>query len=174
MAENSGNSLSLLPKDKADLLGRIQNEWEALDRLVSRLSEDQLNVRDSGGWSTKDNLAHLASWEQFMILCYLQKRPAYQSIQIDEKTFKKLDENGINEILFRRNKDQSAAEVLKLFRDSHQQVLAYLEKIPFEELMKALDKDDPEAKPVILWVIGDTYDHYSEHQANIRKLIQQK
>jgi hypothetical protein len=170
MAEND---LSPLPKDKAALLRSIQNEWEPLDQLVSQLSEEQLNVRDSGGWSTKDNLAHLASWEQFMLLCYLQKQPAYEAIQIDQETFAQLDESGINDVIFRRNKDRSTAEILKMFRDSHHQVMAYLETAPFQELMAPLKKDDPEGRPVILWIIGNTYDHYSEHQANIQKLIQQ-
>ena len=170
MADNDSSSL---PKDKADLVGRIQNEWEALDRLVSQLSEEQLNIRDSGGWSIKDNLAHLASWEQFMLLCYLQKRPANESMQIDEKTYAGLDETGINDIIFRRNKDRSTADVLKWFHDSHRQVLAYLEKTSFQELMKPLEMDDPKGRPTILWVIGNTYNHYSEHKATIQKLIRQ-
>ncbi len=173
MSENIGNSDTSLPVNKTQLMSHIRDEWNALDQLISRLTADQLNQRGSGPWSIKDNLAHLASWEEFMVLHYLHKQPAYQAMQIEEDTFKQLDETNINKILFQRHRMRSPDEVLTFFRNTHQWVLDTLEKMPFSELMKPLDTNDPEARPVLLWVIGNTYDHYAEHRVNIEKILAQ-
>ena len=171
MSENGENTGTNLPKSKAQLMARIQNVWNALDQMVSQLTEDQLNLRGGGTWSIKDNLAHLASWEEFMILCYLQKHPAYQAMQIDEEAFRQMDEDATNEVLFQRHRGQSSTDVLKFYRDTHHKVLDTLDKMTFDELMKPYNANDPKARPVILWVIGNTYDHYQEHQVNIKKIL---
>jgi len=31
--------------------------------------------------------------------------------------------------------------------------------------------DDPEKRPLLLWVIGDTSDHFAEHRAVIERML---
>jgi hypothetical protein len=92
---------------------------------------------------------------------------------VDEATWKMLDENGVNAILHERNKARPASEVLADRRRSHEQVVAALEKMPFADLMKPLF-EDPQARPLIGWVIGNTYEHYLEHRNSIEALIAQR
>jgi len=157
-----------IPQDKADLQERIQREWAVLEQVVNQLSEEQMKTPGAGGWSVKDNLAHLTAWEQFMLLYHLHGHPAHEVMRIDAATMDAVDENGLNDILYRRNRDRSVAEVLTDFRRSHQQVVAFLEQLPFADLMQPRYPDDPQARPLINWVIGNTYEHYEEHRLNIR------
>ena len=53
-----------LPDNKTELLDRIDREWNALEDVLSLLGHEQIEVPDAGGWSAKDNLAHLAEWER--------------------------------------------------------------------------------------------------------------
>jgi hypothetical protein len=162
---------SSTPNDKADLLARIQREWSALLRAIEGLTPEQMSVPDAGGWSIKDNLAHLAAWEQFMLLHYLQGRPPHEAMQIDAATMERLDENGINAVLFERNRHRPVANVLDGLRRSHEQVVAFLEQMSFSDLMKPRFPDDPQARPLIGWVIGNTYEHYQEHLRNIQVIV---
>ena len=162
---------SSIPNDKADLLVRIHREWSALLRAIEGLTPEQMSVPDAGGWSIKDNLAHLTAWEQFMLLHYLQGHPPHEAMQIDAATMERLDENGTNAVLFERNRLRPVANVLDGLRRSHEQVVAFLEQMSFSDLMKPRFPDDPQARPLIGWVIGNTYEHYQEHLRNIQVIV---
>jgi hypothetical protein len=168
--EESQQATSKPPRDKADLLARIQREWDALGQAYAGLSDAKMSVPDTGGWSIKDNLAHLTAWENFMRQAYLRGRPEDEAMGIDGETLKQADENGINAILFERNKNRSVAEILAELDQSHQAVLAELEGMSFEDMMRPLDPEDPKRRPVMDWIIGNTYEHYQQHRANIEKL----
>ena len=171
MEEDTHEAAPLLPKDKADLLARIQREWSALMRTIEALSPEQMTTPGAGGWSVKDNLAHLAAWEQFMLRHHLQGEPPHQVMQIDEAAFGGQDENGLNAVLYERNKNRSAADILDGLKRSHAQIQAALERMPFTDLMKPRYADDPKQRPVIAWVIGNTYDHYREHRRAIEAIV---
>ena len=160
------------PGDKGELMRRIDREWSRLEQAIIPLGDAQLEILDEGGWSVKDNLAHLTAWEQFMRLYYLGDFPAHEAMQVDRETYESLDEDGQNEVIRKRNQDRLASDVIADFRRSHQQVLADLESRSFNDLMKPFNDDGSDLRPVIVWVIGNTYEHYREHRLNIEKLIQ--
>ncbi len=164
---------SLPPKDKAELLRRIQREWDALEQAFAGLSAAQMGVPDAGGWSIKDNLAHLTAWERFMRLAYIHKTPAHEAMQVDAETYQKVDETGMNAILFKRNRDRPLAEVLAELRQEHARVLDELAKLSFEQMQTPLDPADPQKGPLLNWIIGNTYDHYREHRLTIQKIAAQ-
>ena len=164
---------SILPQDKTQLLQRIDREWAALERVIESLNEEQMTKLDAGGWSIKDNLAHLAIWEEFMRLHHLQNLPASEVLDIDEEIYQRGDENEMNDIFLQRSKSRSLADVLAELRRTHAQVLADLAQIPFADLLEQHYPDDPEARPVLGWVIGNTYEHYQEHRLTIEKFSKQ-
>jgi hypothetical protein len=133
-----------------------------------------LNAPGPEVWSIKDHLAHISAWEQFMLSCYLQGRPAHEAMQVDEATWKTLDENGVNAILYERSHSRPLPEVLAERDHSHAQVVAALDQVPFADLMKPLRADDPQARPVMGWVIGNTFEHYREHRGYIEALLKQR
>jgi hypothetical protein len=164
---------STLPRDKTDLMKRIQREWLALMRAIGGLAPGPMSAPMSGGWSIKDNLAHLAAWEQFLVHHHIHGQPPHQVMQIDAETFKRLDEAGINAMIRKDNRYRPAADVLANLRRSHAEVLRTLEAMSFSDLMKPRYSDDPEKRPLIGWVIGNTYEHYAEHRQNIERMLRE-
>ena len=61
--DDKTNEHSLLPQDRAELMQRIQDGWTALEGVIGALGDEQMWMVDAGGWSIKDNLAHLAVWD---------------------------------------------------------------------------------------------------------------
>ena len=167
------NNYSSLPTTKTELLWRISHEWAALERAIGSLSDEQMGVSDEGGWSIKDNLAHLTAWEEYMCLHHLQNLPPHEALGLDEESYGQGDEDELNEILFQRNKDRTVSEVLDALRSVHEQVIADLEQISPTALMEQHYADDPEARPLMCWVVYNTYEHYQEHRVAIERLAQQ-
>lgn len=160
---------SNLPQNQAELIRRIEQDWTELMNLVGRLSEAQLEIPLDDGWSAKDHLAHLAAWERHLLLAHLQGRPAAESLDVDEATAAQYDIDTLNEIIYRRNQPRPANEVLAELRQVHAQVVAALAQTPFERLMQPRYPDRPD--PLLQWVIGNTYEHYQEHEAAIQMLL---
>jgi hypothetical protein len=46
-----------------------------------------------------------------------------------------------------------------------------LNAMSFEDLLAPRHADDPQKRPVLLWVPGDTTEHFSEHRATIEKML---
>jgi hypothetical protein len=158
-----------LPQNTTDLLSEIELEWLELMKVVDQLTPKQMITPDSGGWSPKDNLAHLAAWMDFMRDCYLDKKPAHEAMGMDAATYGRLDETGINAVLFKRNRGRTVSDVLEGLKRTFVEVTETLRKMPFTDLMKPFKDNDPEKQPVILWVLGNTSEHFAEHRATLEK-----
>lgn len=160
-----------LPQTTMDLLSKIEAEWSALMLVIDKLTPTQMITPDSGGWSPKDNLAHLAVWMNFMLESHLDKKPAHEAMGMDSQAYKQLDETGINAVLFERNRARTVSDVLEDLKRTYAKVITKLRDMPFTDLMKPRRENDPEKQPVILWVLGDTSEHFTEHRAVIEKLL---
>lgn len=137
--------------------------------VVDRLTPEQMTTPDLGGWSPKDNLAHLAAWMRYMMDAYLHKVPDYQAMDIDAERFKQLDTNGINAVLFERNRNRSTADVLSALRGAYGDVVRALPGVPYADLMKPLRESGPER--LIDEVMWNTSDHFREHRLTIEKVL---
>lgn len=51
--------------EKADLIGRVRGAYKDLQLVVRDLPDEKMNEVCLGEWSSKDLLAHLASWDEF-------------------------------------------------------------------------------------------------------------
>jgi hypothetical protein len=101
----------------------------------------------------------------------MDKRPSYEVMRIPEEATRGWDMEVINPILFARNKDRSSQDVLDELRRTYDAVMSKLESMSFDDLMKPRHADDPEKRPLLMWVIGDTSDHFAEHRAVIEKML---
>ena len=166
-----------LPRDKPELLERIQQARAALEQTISQLSDGQLVAAGhASGWSVKDHLAHLTIWEQGLA-ALLQAQPRYAAMHVDERTYVSADEDSLNALIYQRNKERSLAEVLAAFRQAHQQVLDALEGLTDADLFKTYSHYQPDepgedsGEPILKWVAGNTYEHYAEHHAWLQALV---
>lgn len=158
-----------IPGNKQELMSAIEREWNLLIDLAASLTDEQMSMPDSGGWSPKDNLAHLAEWMNVLIGYHMDKRPAHEVIGVTEDVVRGWDMEVINPVLFERNKNRPSGEVMEMLRQAYVTLEAKLESTPFEDLLKPRHADDPEKRPLLLWVLGDTTEHFQEHRETIER-----
>jgi hypothetical protein len=174
--ERTGPDTSL-PQNKADLIARIQHERAALERVISTLNDAQMIMPGPEGWSVKDHLAHIVAWEQILVHAHLGGQSFAEAAQMDEATAAATAhmtaETGLNEWLYQRDKSRPLAEVLTDFQQSHQQVLAALDKLEWAELLQPRAPHTPDAAPRLAYIRGDTYEHYQEHRRIIDAMMEQ-
>ncbi len=161
-----------VPGSKAELMSAIRQEWDLLMEVVAQLAgQNKMSVRDEGGWSPKDNLAHLAEWMNLLMGHHMDKRPAHEVFSLPESVTAGWDMDVINPVLFARNKDRSTEDVLRQVKQVYERLLAKLESMSLEDLLKPRDPTDPQKRPLLLWVLGDTSEHFSEHRQTIEKML---
>lgn len=161
-----------VPGNKADLMSAIRHEWQALMDVVAKLqAANKINAPDEGGWSPKDNLAHLAEWMNSLMGHHLDRRPAHEVMGVPEEVTEGWDMEVINPVLFEKNKDRSIEDVLDELKLTYEKLVAKLDAMSFEDLLKPRDAQDPEKRPLLLWVLGDTTEHFQEHRETIEKML---
>lgn len=158
-----------IPKDKAELMTAIEREWKLLIDLAEKLTDTQMTRPDEGGWSPKDNLAHLTEWMNALMGHHLDRRPRHEAMNLSEEVVRDWDFNIINPALFNRNKDLSRKEVIDQLKQTYKKLHDKLSAMSFEDLLKPRHADDEEKRPVLLWVLGDTTEHFLEHRETIER-----
>lgn len=162
-----------MPKNKAELMEAIAREWKLLMDVAAKLDDRQMTAPDAGGWSPKDNLAHLAEWIKTLMGYHMDGRPAHEVMGLPAKVTKNWDMEEINPVLFERNRNRTAGDVLGELKRVYAELTAKLESMPFEDLMKPRHADDPEKRPLLLWVLGDTTEHFLEHRQTIERSLRE-
>ncbi len=160
-----------MPVSKKELISAIEREWKLLVQLAEALTDGQMTKPDEGGWSPKDNLAHLTEWMKILMGYHLDGRPAHEVLGVSEEITRDWDMEVINPVLLERNKNKSRKEVMDESKQVYGQMLAKLEAMSFEDLLKPHYAEDPEKRPVLIWVLGDTTDHFLEHRETIQRGI---
>jgi len=160
-----------IPKDKPELLSAIDREWGLLLDVAEKLTDKQMITPDEGGWSPKDNLAHLTEWMKVLMGYHIDHRPSHEVLGVSEDVTSGWDMSVINPVLLERNRNRSRQDVLDEMKQVYGQLTAKLESMTFEDYMQPRRPDDPEKRPLVLWIMGDTTDHFAEHRETIEKAI---
>jgi hypothetical protein len=160
-----------VPGSMSELLASIEHEWTLLWNVVAKLDEVKMTTPDTGGWSPKDNLAHLAEWMNVLMGYHLDRRPAHEVLRLSEDVTKGWDMEAINPALFERNRNRSTQDVLDELKRVYAMLIEKLKSLTFENLLMPRHADDPEKRPVLMWVLGDTTEHFAEHRATIEKML---
>ena len=160
-----------IPGSKSELMSVIEREWNLLMDVVSKLDDAKMTTPDEGGWSPKDNLAHLTEWINVLMGYHMDHRPSHDVLGVSEDVTKDWDMEVINPVLFERNKDRETRDVLDELKHVYAELVSKLEAMSYEDLLMPRHADDPEKRPLILWVIGDSSDHFAEHRETIEKLL---
>jgi hypothetical protein len=160
-----------VPGSKTELMASIEREWKSLMNVVEKLDFTQMTTPDAGGWSPKDNLAHLMEWIHVLMGYHLERRPSHEVLGVSEEVTKGWDMEIINPVLFERNRNRALQDVLADLKHTYVKLINKLESMTYEELLVPRHADDPEKRPVLMWVLGDTTDHFAEHRATIEKML---
>jgi hypothetical protein len=159
-------------KSKAELLELVRREYAALEQAIGRLSEAQLTAPIDGSWSAKDILAHIAAWQQILLGFHIGGQPFELAAPGIAASYQNDDIDTINEALHQRDRERPLAEVLDVFRRSHQQTLGTIEGMGEAELFRPYTppgRDPADGGQLVNWIAGDTYEHYMEHRETIAR-----
>jgi len=160
-----------VPESKAELMSAIRHEWNLLMDVAGKLDEQKMTTLDEGGWSPKDNLAHLAEWMNSLMGYHMDRRPSHEVMNVPEEVTKDWDMEVINPVLFERNKNRSIEDVMDHLKQVYEKLMAKLDAMSFEDLLKPRHANDPEKRPLLLWILGDTTEHFAEHRETIEKML---
>jgi hypothetical protein len=173
MTKGESMSKSFLPKNTKELIDDIDREWSALMHVADRLTPEQMITPDVGGWSPKDNLAHLTEWMKILLGHHMDRRAPEEVTGLPPEATREWDMDQMNRLLLARNLRRPPEEVVEELKRVYAEVIARLKATPFEELMEPRHADDPEKQPLIKWVLANTSGHFSEHRFNIEKMLNQ-
>lgn len=162
----------ILPQNTPELLSEIDLEWSALLQVVDQLTPEQMITPDAGGWSPKDNLAHLTEWMKILLGYHMDKRSPDEVVGLPPEATRDWDMDQMNSLLLARNLHCPPEEVLDELKRIHAEVIARLKAVPFDKLMEPRFADDPEKQPLLNWVLGNTSGHFSEHRLTIEKVLE--
>lgn len=158
------------PINKTALLQDMQKSYHDFEALLARLSETQLTVPCmDNGWSIRDMLVHIATWQQRGVIrleaVRLHREPDTPLIRTAEES----DRFTREQLL--ANSERGVAEVWESFRSSYRQLIAGVE---------ALDEDILFERGRFAWMDGEalwacpflyTYEHYEEHTPDIERFL---
>jgi hypothetical protein len=165
-----------LPRDKAEVLARIAHSRATLEAALGGLRQEQLtDSTDAQGWTVKDHLTHLAAWERLM--AYLLRGQArHEGLGIPEATYRRAGVDAINAAIRDQYRDRSLDGAMALFHDAHRQLLAALEPLSYDDLLRPRshflpgEPGDDDGRPILAGVLHNTAEHYVEHLAWIEAL----
>jgi len=164
------------PPTVREVKDRIEEEWEALQRAFAPLSEEQMTEPGTGGWSVKDELAHLAAWARGLA-ALVRKQPRYPPMGLPAGAAPHTAGiERMNEMIYANNRDLPLASVLDELRAAHEDALAAIAGLSDEDLVRPYDDfqpqdNRPDGHTPILWrIAGNTFGHYAEHRETITKM----
>ncbi|RIK37459.1 MAG: hypothetical protein DCC57_21630 [Chloroflexi bacterium] len=169
-----------IPYTKTALLAEIGEAWAELNNYIAHLSDEAWAQTDAQGWSPKDHLAHLAPWARG-IAALLRRQPRWAAMGLADQIYRTHDVDQANDLLHAQTKDRPLTGVLLDLADAHQQVLLALAPLSDADLLRPYAYYQPgpvgapftdSERPIIGWIIGNTVEHYREHLAWLRELIE--
>jgi hypothetical protein len=145
--------------NKQQVLNKIEQAWTAFKESYAGLSDEQLlEPGVTEGWSIKDILAHISSWEEETLKhlpSILQgTRPARYSA-----LYGGID--AYNALMTEKKRDLSLSEVMRQLDETHLRLIEYVKSAPDEQLVS----DTRFRRRLRL----DTYSHYPIHAQAIRE-----
>jgi uncharacterized protein (TIGR03083 family) len=158
-----------------DLLRQIEASWNELQTFLASLTEDQLTrPTDAAGWTAKDHVIHLATWET-ATLAQLDGRSKREAMNIPPEVWEQ-DDDPINAVIQLRYHDMPLSDVMQTLRQNHERLLKKLESMSDADLQLPYRHYAPDSTaefPFIKSVEWDTAHHYREHIPWIAAIAEQ-
>lgn len=165
------------PATKADLERCLDDAWNRLWQRIDTFDPGQLDgPADPAGWTAKDHLGHLATWERSMTFL-LRGRPRHEGLGVAEELYLTGDDDAINAAIQARTKDRSLEDVLVDLRATHQRLRSQVAAMTDEELQRPYAyflPDEPgkdSGEPILSRISGNGDRHFAEHLGYIEIII---
>lgn len=147
---------------KEELVAEIEDEWNQLTDLLDSLEAAEMEAPVlKNGWSVKDTLAHVMSWEQNLVEWVGEllagrdpERPFSGDDWIDR----------VNDQVYNEHRQVPLAEVEGAFHHSHEEVMEMVEGLAPEVLLEPERFPWLQGAPLWRMVAANTNWHYREHR----------
>ena len=138
-------------RTKDDLLGLVQTNWVAFRLAIGAIGLPALENTTSSGWTYKDLVAHVAAWEDHIVMRLKGVR------ETDADTYPGADDaDTFNAEVVERTRGRAAADVIRDLDAAHERLVAELQQLTPERIHRNNS-----------WVVGevasDTFGHYAGH-----------
>ena len=169
MGATRGHSVVKQRHTKRDTIARVQAEYRALDRVVSRLGEGGLREVVPGfgararikreRWLAKDALAHIVEWKRQALRGIRREAsdPRLRGLPIDRK----------NRVLYERWHRRPASAVIAYHRAVHREILEALRARP-----EAYYRDPPRSPYWPNDLIGHARGHRVRHLERTLEVVE--
>jgi hypothetical protein len=155
---------------KTELLQHIETARGNLAQTLQPLSEAQIIARPDKDWSIKDHVAHLIPWIAGMS-ALLRHQDRWAAMGLSARLVEETEGfDAVNHALYEQYKDWSWAEVLAGLDKVHRGFEEVLADLTDEDLLKSYsyyeshETGEEDKRPIIGWLVGNTFEHYEEHQ----------
>lgn len=159
---------------KAELLPAMELEWEALKRTARAADEqDLIDKTDPAGWSSKDHLAHLATWARSVIRMVREGTPRWEGLGISKEVYDTDGWDEKNEVIRQNTQGVSLDEVMSQLESIQREIVEIVEEMPDDELNRPLADfaEGGDGETLIRRIVGTYPDHYEEHRIYIERIL---
>ena len=160
---------------KVKLLDLLRVEHTNWQEVLTKVGEDQMTLPVlHGGWSVKDTIGHVAYYARWLEN-WLEAAVRGQVTVASHRDLLDVDQR--NAIIWTENKNRSLADILEESRQVYERLYQLVSILPETDLIVP-DRYDRytvpfwgEPRPLWKCIAGDSYEHYREHTANIRRWL---
>lgn len=163
------------PQTMPELLDRIERAIGRVKQAIAPLSPAQLQEpRLDGGRSIKDTLAHLAWWDQWLLMT-LPSDQAGPQAPIDLPLADQIPASGswaedLNAKTFSYNQSRELAEVQAEFAATCDRLVRRVSQLTLDDLYLPERLSAAIGQPAAPLVLG-IYEHYEEHAHELEQLV---
>ncbi len=163
---------------KQDILNLLRQEQERWETLFSGWTEEEITAPVlPGGWSVKDVMAHLMTWQQrtrSRLSAALQnKAPEFPGWPAGLEPEAEENVQQLNAWIYETNRDRPWAAVYRDWRDGFNQVLAQGEAVPEQDLLQPGRYPWLENYSLADILLASYEHHHEEHYKPLRAWLEQ-
>lgn len=159
---------------KNELLTEMDRAWSELKRTVEAADPTSMvTLTDPAGWSAKDHVAHLATWQHGVLVMIRDGRSQWEGMGIDQALYESEGYDEENEVIRQQTADWSLARVMSRIADVHSETTRLVKTLTDDDLRRPCSDviEDGQDVPIIDKLDGDGPYHYDEHRAYIKRIL---
>jgi uncharacterized damage-inducible protein DinB len=158
-----------------ELLAALGAEHVVLEKYLKAVGVDRMHITGiSGFYSAKDILAHLEAYDRAIIIWLDEARAGrvYVDPVVDQP-----DLDARNAIVYARNRDRSAEDILASFRQTSNDLEARVERLTDDELNNVeatawfVEPRWRSARELWKCIANDSYEHYQQHLPDFQRWL---
>lgn len=161
---------------KQELITKMNDGLAHFLALIDEFSEEQLlEPTDAVGWNARDHIVHMAVWADG-VAALLRREDRWEAMGISAELGQSGDFDRMNEVIAVQHRHLSPVEARDWLVAAHERLVAAMEplddaglELPYERFVPPFSGDG--GRPIVGYIIGDTYEHYQEHAPWIQAII---